>query len=234
MLSFHGRNDCVQSNSNAHLDFPPVPTETDAPPMTAPSARLPDNPADCDDPETALTLWQGKIAKGAKGETGLQTLQAACLDMQRRAPLYDPFRLHVIKTLSDCANRHLRERYSPETIEPIIFDAFPESGDDVASDKADTDAEIAKLAKLSVTEYERKRTAASKRLGMRSVVLDRLVSAERSNDAEPTGQGRSFEIAEIEPWPDPVEGAGLLTDIANAIRHYVVLPVNSRLKLPQI
>ena len=40
--------------------------------------------------------------------------------------------------------------------------------------------------------------------------------------------GRSFAFAEIEPWPDPVNGAELLTDIANAIGKYVVMDPHQR------
>ena len=35
--------------------------------------------------------------------------------------------------------------------------------------------------------------------------------------------GRSFAFAEIEPWPDPVNGAELLTDISRAIGRYVIM-----------
>jgi putative DNA primase/helicase len=196
------------------------------------------NPADCPDRQTALLLWGGQIAIESAGERGLPTLRAACLDMAGRAPLSDYFRKISIKSLLRCANDHLGERHSPETIDSVFFEAFPEqAGDDeVLTDadldeatvkidgKIETDAEIARLAKLPSVEYDRERTAAAKRLGIRASILDLEVKALRPNNGGSKGQGRQFQVPEIEPWPEVVDGSALLTEIAGAVRRYVVLP----------
>jgi Protein of unknown function (DUF3631) len=89
-----------------------------------------------------------------------------------------------------------------------------------------TDAEIERLAKLSVVEYENQRRAAAEKLNVRASILDKLVAAEREklglveDDAR---QGRSISLPEPEPWPTPIDGAALLDGIAEAIGHYVVM-----------
>jgi putative DNA primase/helicase len=87
----------------------------------------------------------------------------------------------------------------------------------------DDDAEIARLAKLKPLVYERERKAAAERLGITRVsMLDKLVVLERG-DGVVSGQGKPLELVEMEPWPDPVDGAELLDALAKAIRRYVVL-----------
>jgi hypothetical protein len=200
------------------------------------SEPLPSNPADCSDPLTALTLWQAKIAKDAAGAHGLTTLKDACLDMAKRAPLCDPFRDTVIKSLLRCADDHLCERHSRGAIDPIFFEAFPEQAqDDSASENAELDtaavridgraeiaAEIARLAKLPTVEYERERKGAAKRLDIRASILDSLVEGkhEKSGNGK---QGHALGLPEPKPWPDPVNGADLLDALSASIRQHVVM-----------
>jgi putative DNA primase/helicase len=86
-----------------------------------------------------------------------------------------------------------------------------------------SDTEITRLAKLSPFDYERERKAAAKRLNVRATMLDRLVEAERSF-ASDGKQGRTLILPEPEPWPDPVNGADLLDELAAVIRRHVVMP----------
>jgi Protein of unknown function (DUF3631) len=93
----------------------------------------------------------------------------------------------------------------------------PQSADDI---------EVSKLAKLSVFEYERTREATAEQLGIRVAVLDKLVEIERSKNAPAAGQGqgRAFELPEIEPWAEQVNSARLLDDIVAAITQHVIMP----------
>jgi hypothetical protein len=90
------------------------------------------------------------------------------------------------------------------------------------------DAELERLAKLSMFDYERGRKAAAEALGVRAPMLDRLVALKRAElglDAKEDGrQGRPMRYDEPEPWPEPVDGAQLLDEIAAAFRRYIVLP----------
>jgi hypothetical protein len=89
-----------------------------------------------------------------------------------------------------------------------------------------TDAEIARLARLSVPDYEHARKEAADRLGFRASILDRLVDAEREKLGlvEDDGrQGRAIEFPEPSAWPEPVVGGALLNAMAAAIRSHVVM-----------
>jgi putative DNA primase/helicase len=86
---------------------------------------------------------------------------------------------------------------------------------------AKVDAEIARLAALSPVQYEQQRKDAAEKLGLRASILDKLVKAERPDDGNT--QGSAIEFPEPEPWPEPINGARLLDDVADAIRNHVVL-----------
>jgi putative DNA primase/helicase len=79
------------------------------------------------------------------------------------------------------------------------------------------DFTIASLARMSDVEYEHARTGAAKRMGMRTSVLDKLVQSERKEKAS---DGIGFD--DVEPWPEPVNGAALLSGIADTIRRFIV------------
>jgi putative DNA primase/helicase len=68
---------------------------------------------------------------------------------------------------------------------------------------------VADLAELDPIGYDRRRKAEAKRLGIRASALDRAVEDARGDEPE-TGQGRSLDWPEPDPWPEPVVGAELL------------------------
>jgi hypothetical protein len=99
-----------------------------------------------------------------------------------------------------------------------------------ASGADDTDAEIERLAKLGPVQYDHERKAAAEKLGVRASILDRLVRAKRSElglgtDDKP---GHAIEFPAPEPWPEPVDGAELLDEIAKAIGAHVIMAEHSR------
>jgi putative DNA primase/helicase len=82
-----------------------------------------------------------------------------------------------------------------------------------------------RLAKMSRTEFDRCRDVESKRLGIRAATLDAEVAARRLlNRTESALQGRTMRLDDAEPWPEPVIGADLLSDVSEAFSRYVVLP----------
>jgi hypothetical protein len=85
------------------------------------------------------------------------------------------------------------------------------------------DAELERLAKLSVISYERERAEAAKRLGMRTGMLDRLITLKRGKAGDDGKQGHAIEFPSPEPWPTAVAGAKLLDDIASAIGRHVIM-----------
>jgi Protein of unknown function (DUF3631) len=100
---------------------------------------------------------------------------------------------------------------------------------DVADDQppplseADSDAEIRRLASLSVLQYARQRDDAAKRLGVGLGMIDRLVKAECDKTAGAGTQGRPLSFPQIEPWPDPIDGAALLDDLVVVISKHIVM-----------
>ena len=105
--------------------------------------------------------------------------------------------------------------------------ASPAAGDEEGAMDASLHREIiTRLSKLSAVEYEHERITAAEKLGVRASVLDKLVTAVRA--AEP-GHGRPLELPEPEPWPSPVNGAALVSELTSVIRKYVVLTENDGL-----
>jgi len=96
-------------------------------------------------------------------------------------------------------------------------DARPAEGD---SAPIELDAEIARLSKLKTGEYERERKGVAGSLGLRTVVLDKLVKDARPVSA---GQGRALDLKEPEPWPSQVNGTELICELTAAILRYVVI-----------
>jgi putative DNA primase/helicase len=91
----------------------------------------------------------------------------------------------------------------------------------------DADAEIERLMGLSDLEYEQQKKGVAKTLGVSVSYLDRLRRAEQANDDDGK-QGHAITFPEPEPWPEPVDGAALLNEIATAIRAHVVMPDHCR------
>ncbi|WP_425219762.1 DUF3631 domain-containing protein [Ralstonia solanacearum] len=77
---------------------------------------------------------------------------------------------------------------------------------------------IERLAGLPPMEYDRVRKAEAKRMGVQFGTLDRLVKKARGEAA--SEEAAPFE--DIEPWPNPVDGAELLSEIARTIRRFII------------
>ena len=84
------------------------------------------------------------------------------------------------------------------------------------------DAEIERLSKLNLVAFERERPDAARRLGVRAAILDMLVKGKRKPEVG-NGQGQPLDLPTPEPWPEPVDGAALLSDMTAAIRKYAVM-----------
>jgi hypothetical protein len=129
----------------------------------------------------------------------------------------------IVAILIDPANgisAHTLDQSRPEDYARKQVEKARQSG-------TDTDAEIARLAKLSAVQYEHERKAAAERINVRASILDRLVQAERDKlglNEENGKQGHAISFPELEQWPEPVAGPELLDGMAKAIRRHVVLP----------
>ena len=98
----------------------------------------------------------------------------------------------------------------------------------------EAEIEVTRLAQLTAMEYELQRTAAAEKLGFRTTKLDEMVQAERVRlglSGGGTGddkQGHALQFIAPEPWPEPVDGAELLSEMAAAIRKHVVMADHCR------
>jgi putative DNA primase/helicase len=90
----------------------------------------------------------------------------------------------------------------------------------------ETDDEvIARLAKLTLLEFDRVREAEANRLGIRLLTLEREVAAARGgNGADTRGPGRAIDLPAPKQWPHPVNGAALLNGLATYFARHLVLP----------
>jgi len=114
-----------------------------------------------------------------------------------------------------------------------VAEASNMSADGVATaaDVQETEeAMIARLAGLHDLAYYRVRDDSAKGLGIKSGDLDKLVAKERKRqaaEAEATSEGGSSVLFdEVEPWPEPVDGAVLLDHMTSTIQRFTVLSVD--------
>jgi len=103
-----------------------------------------------------------------------------------------------------------------------------ESHQSIPPDTQAISVEIERLARLAPVEYDRTREAAAQRLEVRVSTLDSEVAKKRNalglSPAEKTLGGRAVTLPTPEPHAHPVDGAGLLDELTNAVRRYVALP----------
>jgi len=90
---------------------------------------------------------------------------------------------------------------------------------------------VARLAELSPLEYDRARQLEAERLGVRASTLDKEVARVRGKETD-EGSGQAVIFEEFEPWPDPVDGAALLDDLAAIFKRFVILPPHADKTLP--
>jgi putative DNA primase/helicase len=93
----------------------------------------------------------------------------------------------------------------------------------VAHGNTDFDT-IHQLAALSPLEYDRRREAEAKQLGCKVATLDKLVDAKRPKSNDGALQGVEVALQDVDPWPEAVNGASVLNEVAKAVSEYLVLP----------
>jgi len=97
---------------------------------------------------------------------------------------------------------------------------------EAAANVKETDDEaIARLAAMPRLEYERCRGTEAEKLRIkRTSTLDKLVEARRAKKADRGLQGSAVDLPDVEPWSEPVDGAEVLSEVAETFGRYVVLP----------
>ena len=82
------------------------------------------------------------------------------------------------------------------------------------------EGEVARLAALAPGAYEKERKAVAKLLGWRTTVLDEAVEAARPKDHDEDAPTSTVE--DLDPWPDPVDGASLADEIRQTLLDHVI------------
>jgi hypothetical protein len=89
-------------------------------------------------------------------------------------------------------------------------------------DKASDEQVFTELARLAPIDYDRQREAQAKKMKIRVTTLDSEVAKWRNTGS--TGlQGGNVITPEVDPWPEPVNGAEVLSAVASSISRYVAL-----------
>lgn len=104
--------------------------------------------------------------------------------------------------------------------EPRHDDVELDQEDGAQAHDDDTDAALDRLAALGPLAYEQERKSAAKALDIRATVLDTAVR----NRREASTKSDTGFLADVEPWPDPVDGADLLDELVDKARRHLYLP----------
>ena len=91
--------------------------------------------------------------------------------------------------------------------------------DALIAEQQKTDLEIKRLAGLAVVDYEKVRKESAEALRVRTSILDKLVEAQREENAAKKAERL---CAETEPFESPVNVAELLTEVRATISRFVV------------
>jgi len=179
-----------------------------------------------------LAHWQGKIAVAA-ADGGLDTFRAALVEIEQQVSPDRGLLEHAKSEIWDAAFRHLNSVVGRDALAAIYASVFAEVPPDTEGEidaataegdaRSEEAAEIGRLSKLDPLEYARQRRSSADKLGIGVGMLDAVVKTARAAGNTTAGQGRPLDLPETEPWPEPVEGAGLLDAIAAKIDRHVVL-----------
>ena len=99
--------------------------------------------------------------------------------------------------------------------EPVSFEQYK---DKAVLPEEDLENAVKRLAAMKKLDYVQVRKATAKRYDIPVGILDDLI-----REAQQESESNSDDMfAEIEPWPEPVKGAELLSEIDRTIRRFIV------------
>ena len=89
------------------------------------------------------------------------------------------------------------------------------------------DEVVAEAASLSPIEYDRQRKQIAGALGIRIATLDSVIAAKRPKPCGNGLQGQDMQFEHVEPFAEEVDGAALLSEIAELFAKHIVLPLGA-------
>ena len=91
--------------------------------------------------------------------------------------------------------------------------------------RPDLESVVQEMAELSPVEYDQRRKDSAKALRIRVTTLDdEVVKRRTQTNLPPTDSGSPILLKKVEPWPEGIDGAGLLDELTSLYSRYVVLP----------
>lgn len=135
------------------------------------------------------------------------------LNLPLKGDAVDWLKANPAATLADIAALPTVDRAKfPTSDTTVTGDAKASTGTENPDDTA-----IQRLAALPAVQYDWVRKTEAETLGIRPGTLDKLVAAVRKDEVD---TGLVFD--DVEPWPDPINPAQLLTDISDVVRRFIV------------
>ena len=187
-----------------------------------------------------VTLWRDSDEAGAKWQeqmiaalravsvTSIRVVNIALLpaEMIERIPEAKRGKFDIVDLIEAGTEPDAVREVAEAACERVAMSAVKTARGSAILADAEIDAEIERLSKLPLVAYERQRGAAARRVDMRATILDKLVSSKRQPEVV-NGQGQPLDLPTPEPWPDPVDGAALLSEMTASVLRYVVMEMGS-------
>ena len=147
----------------------------------------------------------------------VRMIDVAALGLPPKGDAVDWLGAHADATADDIAALPRMERH--QGMQPTEVIATPVSTPENPPDKGrpDDKAILEHLATLSPIEYDRVRKEQAKTLGVRDSTLDKMVAGLRRDSAD-----AGLDFADVEPWPDPIEPAALLSEVSATVRRFII------------
>ena len=140
----------------------------------------------------------------------------------------------ILPGMKDLSELHLKNEAEFKAILAGLIESAlsaPEADKDAADVQPeplsdDTSILIAELAGMSPIEYDQRRKEAAEKLRIRVETLDQEVKQARlaNQPQATTTNGTAIFMEEVELWPEPVDGAELLNELAATFKRHVALP----------
>jgi putative DNA primase/helicase len=169
----------------------------------------------------AVLLWPDNDPAGTKYADEVSAkLEALGCTVQRldAAALGLPEAGDVVDWVAMFETAHGRVPDADDVLALPRIDPCAEPVGDTATDaQLDDDSTVAMLAALSPMQYDRVRKSEAKRLKVQLATLDMLVKSKREQTREEDGP-----FPEVVPWPELVDLAALLKELALTVRRFIV------------
>ncbi len=153
----------------------------------------------------------------------VRMIDVAALGLPPKGDVVDWLEAHADATAEDIAALPRMGMPGPldgrQDTQPAAGISIPAPDPENPSNEGQPDdkAILEHLATLSPIEYDRARMEQAKALGVRASTLDKKVADLRRDSAD-----AGLDFADVDPWPDPIQPAALLSEVADTVRRFII------------